>query len=188
MQYIFVAYIYYLNAILVHAKPSKNDAAMISAFTNILATLAALGYKPTHSITENKYSKMAEANIKFNKMDIHLGPPHNQRVNAAKRAIATFKEQFIVGLATVNRNCPLQLWDKILQQVKLTLSLCCFSGRDPSKSAKREVNGFLTSTKPPLGHLEQKVLSTMTLPSAPAWGHTGLIHFKSALPPSIIGV
>ena len=41
MQYIFVAYIYDLNAILVCAMPSKNVGAMIDAFTNILATLAA---------------------------------------------------------------------------------------------------------------------------------------------------
>ena len=43
MQYIFVAYIYDLNAILVCAMPSKNNAAMITAFTKILATLAAHG-------------------------------------------------------------------------------------------------------------------------------------------------
>jgi hypothetical protein len=50
MQYIFIAYIYNLNAILVCAMPSMNDAAMITAFTNILATLAAHGYKPTLNI------------------------------------------------------------------------------------------------------------------------------------------
>ncbi len=33
MQYIFVAYIYDLNAKLVRAMPSKNNAAMITAFT-----------------------------------------------------------------------------------------------------------------------------------------------------------
>jgi hypothetical protein len=53
MQYIFVAYIYDLNTILVHAMPSKNNAAMITSFTNILTTLAACGYKPTLKVTEN---------------------------------------------------------------------------------------------------------------------------------------
>ena len=57
--------------------PSKNDAAMTTAFTKILATLAACGYKPTLNITDNKCSKMVEAYIKSNKMDIHLVPPHN---------------------------------------------------------------------------------------------------------------
>jgi hypothetical protein len=109
MQYIFVAYLYNLNAILMHAMPSKNDAAMITTFTKILAALAACGYKPTLNITDNKCSKMVEAYIKSNKMDIHHVPPHNHQINAAECAIATFKEHFIAGLATVNRNCPLQL-------------------------------------------------------------------------------
>jgi hypothetical protein len=43
MQYIFVAYISDLNAILVCDMPSKNDAAMITAFTKILAPLTARG-------------------------------------------------------------------------------------------------------------------------------------------------
>jgi hypothetical protein len=57
---------------------------------------------------------MVEAHIKSKKMDIHLVPPHNHCVNAAKRAITTFKEHFIAGLAMVNRNCPLQLPDKFV--------------------------------------------------------------------------
>jgi hypothetical protein len=79
MQYIFVAYIYDLNTILVHAMPSKNNAAMITTLTKILATLAARGYKPTLNVTDNKCSKMGEAYIKSNKMDIHLVPPHNRQ-------------------------------------------------------------------------------------------------------------
>jgi hypothetical protein len=109
MQYIFVAYIYDLNAILVCAMPSKNNAAMITAFTKILATLAARGYKPTLNVTDNLCSKMVEAYIESNKMDIHLVPPHNHCINAAECTIATFKEHFIAGLVTVSRNCPLQL-------------------------------------------------------------------------------
>ncbi len=54
MQYIFVAYIYDFNATLVHAMPSKNNAAMITTFTKILATLAAHGYKPTLNVTDNE--------------------------------------------------------------------------------------------------------------------------------------
>ncbi len=109
MQYIFVVYIYDLNAILVCAMPSKNNAAMITAFTKILTTLAACSYKPTLNVTDNKCSKMVEMYIKFKKIDAHLVPPHNHRINTAKCAIATFKERYIVGLATVDRNCSLQL-------------------------------------------------------------------------------
>jgi hypothetical protein len=83
-----------------------------------------------------------EAYIKSKKMNIHLVPPHNHQVNAAERAIATFKEHFIAGLATVDRNSPLQLWDEFLHQVNLTLNLLRFSCCDPSKSANKEVHSL----------------------------------------------
>jgi hypothetical protein len=60
-------------------------------------------------------------------MNIHLVPLHNHRINVAERAITTFKERFIVGLATVHKNCLLQLWDEFLPQIELTLNLLCFS-------------------------------------------------------------
>jgi hypothetical protein len=63
IQYVFVMYIYNLNAILARAMPSKNNAAVITAFTKILATLTARGYKPTLNITKNKCSKMVEVYI-----------------------------------------------------------------------------------------------------------------------------
>jgi hypothetical protein len=83
---------------------------------------------------DNKCSKAIEKHIKKNKMKIQLVPPHNHYVNAAKRAIGTFKEHFIAALVTVDMLCPLQLWDKFLPQVKLTLNLLHFSWRNPKIS------------------------------------------------------
>ncbi len=77
MQYVFVAYIYDLNAILVRAMPSKNDEAMIAAFKDILATLNTREYAPTLNVMDNECSKAVKAHIQRNNMDIHLVPPHN---------------------------------------------------------------------------------------------------------------
>jgi hypothetical protein len=123
MQYVFVAYIYDHNAILVCAMPSKTDGAMIAAFMDILSNLNARGYSPMLNVMDNEFSNAAKVHIQSNYMDINLVPPHNHRVNAAKCAIAIFKKHFISALATVNRNCPLQLWDDFLPQVELTLNL-----------------------------------------------------------------
>jgi hypothetical protein len=123
MQYLFVAYIYDLNAILVHTMPSKTDGAMIAAFTDILANLNAHWYAPTLNVMDNECSKAVKAHIQNNHMAIHLVPPHDHRVNIAEHAIAMCKEHFISALATVDRNCPLQLWDDFLSQVELTLNL-----------------------------------------------------------------
>ena len=76
MQYIFVAYIYDLNAILVRAMPSKNDGAMIATFKDILVTLnTTRGYAPTLNVMYNECSKAVEAHIWSHNMDIHLVPP-----------------------------------------------------------------------------------------------------------------
>jgi hypothetical protein len=91
-------------------------------------------------------------------MDINLVPPHNHHVNAAKCTIVTFKEHFIAGLTTADRNCPLQLWDDFLQQVELTLNLLCFSRHDPNKSANKEVNGFFDFNKTPIALIGTKSL------------------------------
>ncbi len=85
-------------------------------------------------------------------------PSHNHQVNAAKRAIALFKEQFITGLATVDRNCPLQLWDEFLHQFKLTLNLLRFSCRDPSKFANEEVHSPYDFNKTPIAPIGTKGL------------------------------
>ncbi len=123
MQYLFVTYIYNLNAILVCAMPSKTNGAMIAAFMDILANLNARGYSPTLNVMDNECPKAVKAPIQSNHMDIHLVPPHNHRVNAAKHTIAAFKEHFISALASVDRNCLLQLWDNFPPQMELTLNL-----------------------------------------------------------------
>jgi hypothetical protein len=121
--------------------PSRNDGTMIAVFTNILTNLNACGYAPTLNVMNNECSKAVEAHIRTNSMDIYLIPPHNHQVNEAGHVIATFKEHFISALATVDKDCPRQLWDNFLWQVELTLNLIRFSRRDPTKLANKEKNG-----------------------------------------------
>jgi hypothetical protein len=84
MQYIFVAYIYDLNAIIVRPMASRTDASFIAAFTEIFNVLWARDYQPTLNIMDNECSKAVEKHIRANKMTIQLVPPHNHRVNAAE--------------------------------------------------------------------------------------------------------
>ena len=158
MQYIFVAYVYDLNAIIVRPMPSHTDAAFITAFTDVFATLRARNYMPQLNVMDNECSKAVERPIRTKKLNIQLVPPHNHRVNAAERAIATFKEHFVAALATIDMNCPLQLWDEFLPQVELTLNLLRFSRRNPLISANNELYGPFDFGKTPLAPLETKNL------------------------------
>jgi hypothetical protein len=105
MQYIFVAYVYDLNAIIVCAMPTRTDAAMITAFKEVIEVLRIRGYHPALNVMDNKCSIAVERYIQLEKINIQLVPPHNHR---AEQAIATFKEHFSAALATVDQLCPLQ--------------------------------------------------------------------------------
>jgi hypothetical protein len=87
MIYIFVAYIYDLNSIIVHPMASHTDASFIAAFTKVFAILHAQNYQPALNVMDNECSKAVEKHIHANRMIIQLVPPHNHRVNAAKQAI-----------------------------------------------------------------------------------------------------
>jgi hypothetical protein len=109
---------------------------------------------------DNGCSTAVEKYIRSKALNIQLVPPHNHQENAAKHAIATFKEHFIVALATIDmRICPLQLWDEFLLQVELTLNMLHFSRQNPKKTANQEeVYCSYDLNKTPLAPLGTKAL------------------------------
>jgi hypothetical protein len=92
MIYIFVAYIYDLNDIIVRPMALRTDTSFIAAFTKVFAILRARNYQLALNIMDNECSKVVEKHIHTNRMTIQLVPPHNRCGNAAKQAIGTFKE------------------------------------------------------------------------------------------------
>jgi hypothetical protein len=158
MQYIFVAYVYNLNAIIVHAMPTCTNTAMITAFKEVITVLWTRGNRPALNIMDKECSTAVEQYICLEKINIHLVPPHNHWANATEQAIATFKEHFIAALATVNQLCPLQLWDEFLPQVELPLNMLSFSCHNPKISANQEVYGAFDFNKTPLAPLGTKAL------------------------------
>ncbi len=100
MQYIFVAYVNDLSAIIVRAMPSCTDASMVTAFTEVIPTLKARGYHLTLNVMDNECSATVKKYIRSENISIHLVPLHNHQVNAVEQAITTFKDHFIAALAT----------------------------------------------------------------------------------------
>ncbi len=158
MQYVLVAYVYDLNAIIVRAMSTRTDTSMITAFTEVIKTLCAQGYHPKLNVMDNECSVAVEKHIKASKINIQLVPPHNHCVNTAEQAIATFKEHFIAALATVDKLCPLQLWDEFLPKVELTLNMLRFSPPNPYQSANQEIYSPVDFNKTPLTPLGTKAL------------------------------
>jgi hypothetical protein len=79
---------------------------------------------------------MAEESV-----DYQLVTPHIHRQNSAKRAIRTFKNHFFAVLSGTDCKFPLNQWDKLLPQTKLTLNLLRGSRINPRLSAQAQLHG-----------------------------------------------
>jgi hypothetical protein len=123
VQYIFVCYAYEPNAILVRPMKNRENESMVVAYKDIYEYLTSKNFKPKLNVTDNECSKAVQSYIASQDVDWQLVEPHNHRVNAAERAIQTFKNHFIAGLATVDQEFPLQLWCYLLEQADMTLNL-----------------------------------------------------------------
>ena len=67
--------------------------------------------------------------------------PHDHRVNAAERAIQTFKNHFVAGLSIGDKDFPTILWCKLIQQAQDSLNLLCTSRVHPKVSAFHVLEG-----------------------------------------------
>jgi hypothetical protein len=74
MQYVFIAYIYNLNAIIVWAMPSCTDASMVQAFTRVISILKSGGYHPALIVMDNEYSAAVEKYIQPKHSTSNLSP------------------------------------------------------------------------------------------------------------------
>ncbi len=66
---------------------------------------------------DNRASQTIKKFLTKTQCKLMLVEPHNHCVNAAERAIQTFKDHFFSALTTTDSNFPLQLWDRLAPQV-----------------------------------------------------------------------
>jgi len=92
-------------------------------------------------------------------VDYQLTPAGLHRRNWAKRAIQTFKNHFIAGLSSTHPDFPLNLWDQLLPQAILTLTLMRPSRINPKLSAYSQIHGPFDFEKTPLAPPGIKVLA-----------------------------
>ena len=83
MQYIFIAYIYDENVILMRPMKNRTDACMVSVFKDIYEYLKEGECKPKLHVMENECSKAVQVFIKEQELPIQLVKPRKYRVNAA---------------------------------------------------------------------------------------------------------
>ena len=79
-------------------------------------------------------------------------------MNAAEKAIDSFKNYFIVGLSSLYPQFPMHLWYQLLLLATLTLNLLRPARVNPKLSAEEFLNGVFDYNKTPIAPPGYKVL------------------------------
>ena len=158
MQYIFVCYAYEPNAILVRPMKSRSDECFVAAYKDMYEYLESRGFKPKLNVMDNECSKAVQKYIDSQNVSWQLVEPDNHRVNAAEKAIQTFKNHFLAGLASVDAGFPLQLWCYLLEQAEMTLNMLRTARSNNEISAYEALEGKFDYNKTPIAPPGTKAL------------------------------
>ena len=138
------------NAIIVRPLCNRSAQEIQRVFTSVHAYLVARGLRPCLHTLDNEASTNLKDFLTAEKVEYQLVPPHIHRRNSAERAIQTFKNQFIAGLASTDPNFPLSNWCRLLPQTELTLNLLRPSRLNPKLSPYAQLEGAFDFTCTPL--------------------------------------
>ena len=119
-----IVYHYYLNIILACTFNYRKDVHRLRAYNSIMEQPQSRRHHVDLQVLYNEASAAYRQLITDKwKVDSQLAPPNIHRLNAAKRAIRTFKAHFLPILAGVAPYYPCSLWDILIPQTELTLNM-----------------------------------------------------------------
>ena len=129
---------------------NRSDAEAVRCYKEMYNFLKKRNCKPKLNIMDNEASRAVKNFITNENTKYQLVEPNNHRVNAAERAIRTFKNHFIAGLSSVDPKFPLYLWDDLLPQAEITLNMLRSSRTCPKLSAYAHLNRIFDVNATPL--------------------------------------
>ena len=131
-----------MNSIL--AKPVENTQSkmLVGVFKQQIEYLTKRGFKPTFNIIDNVASKAIRAYFESANIGIQLVETHNHQVNAAERAVQTYKNLFISGLCTCDKKNLTVLSSKLVKQFQDSCNMLRTSRVHPKLLAYHVLEGF----------------------------------------------
>jgi hypothetical protein len=133
--YFLIVYHYESNAILALPISGFSNNAIFAVYKQQYELLKSKGFVIKLNKMDNQASNVIKLYLTPQQCDLMLVKPNNHRVNAAKRAIQTFKDHFVSMLATTDSKFPLQLWDCLTPHIETLLNMLQPLPIDPTKSA-----------------------------------------------------
>ena len=151
-------YEYDSNAILVRPLHDRTASEITRIFQSVIQYLHARELRPRLHTLDNEASAILRDYLRSEDVEYQLVHPHIHRRNASERAIRTFKNHFIAGLASTDLNFPLSNWCRLLPQAELTLNLLRTSRLNPKLSAYAQLEGTFDFTCTPLAPTGTRVI------------------------------
>ena len=140
-QYLLVLYDYDSNCILAQPLKTRHATAILQGYKVLHERLCRAGLKPQLQRLDNECSDALKEFMSSQDIDYQLVPPGVHRRNSAECAIRTFKNHFIAGLCSLDKEFPLHLWDRLIPQAEITLNLMRASRLNPNMSAWTQLHG-----------------------------------------------
>ena len=118
-------------------QPNKSQEAYVTSFKSIFRFFKSHNHVITNLISDNETSASARAFFSSPNINctVQYVAPNNHRSNPAERFIRTAKNHIISTLASVHITFPLDLWDRLIPLIELTLNHLQPSHFDSSVSA-----------------------------------------------------
>jgi hypothetical protein len=145
--YVMVCYSYDCNYVKAVPMRSRSASEFLKAYGNIHQELTSRGFKPKLQTLDNEASSALKSFFTDNDVEYKLVPQHCHRRNAAERAIRNLKEHVVSGLASVDSDFSLHVWDRLLPQAEITLNLLRKSRQHPQLSAAAHYHGMVDCNK-----------------------------------------
>jgi hypothetical protein len=172
-KYVMILYEYDSKPILAEAMKFRTAHNMVCAYKRLHAYLVARGLTPKLQRLDNEASQTLKDPMRKKNIDFQLAAPLCHRRNSAERAIQTWKNHFIAGLASTGKQFLLYLWDRLIPQAVTTPNLLRQSCLNPCLSANANSMARSTITLPPW-HPPAPASSSMKSPhNAALRPHTG---------------
>ena len=154
---------YYHDSNTIHARPMKNCSGpeLLKGYTTIHNLLSERRLPPKMHYLDNKCPTVLQQLMTEKYERFQLVPPHLHRRNSAECEIQTFKNHFIAGIASIDKNFPVHIWCRLIPHCLLTLNLLRPSRINLKLSAYAQLHGAFNFNRTPLAPPGTKKSSSM---------------------------
>ena len=172
-KYFVVVYDYDTNAIVFEPIRKRQAKEILTAFLKCQDKIAQNYVTPKLYILDNEASSTLKQILTTKGQKYELVPPNMHRRNAVEKAIRTFKNHLISGLATCDPEFPVHEWDRILPQCEITLNLLRNSRINPNLSSWATIKHIHDFNKWPMAPPGSKILIHSKPNKRSSWAYHG---------------